>query len=264
MSLPAVTHRVDYAWRLFGTGLGFLLFSLGGGLMSVTVFPLVSVAIRNSKDRVAATRRIIRGLFRLFVGFLIRMGVISLEVANAKSLDEQHGVMVVANHPSLLDVVLLMSLMPEAQCVVKSKLWRSPFLGGVVRAAGYVRNDGDPEKLIGDCVSALRDGQNLVIFPEGSRTTPGVRPKLRRGFAHVALRAEADIVPIAIFCTPPSLTKGEPWFAIPESRISYRVNVHQRLKVGKYASLANRLIAARRLCREVDGIFASELGYDRP
>lgn len=213
LAMTAIVRRADYVWRLFGTGSAFLLFSLGGGLMSVTVFPVINLVAKNSTVRIAATRRVIHGSFRLFAGFLICMGVIRLRVRNRDILGDQRGVMFIANHPSLLDVVLLMSLMPEAQCVVKSKLWRSPFLGGVVRAAGYIRNDDDPEKLIDDCVAALRDGQNLVIFPEGSRTVPGIRPKFRRGFAHVALRAEADIVPIAIFCTPTTLTKGEPWYS---------------------------------------------------
>jgi len=231
--------------------------------MSVVVFPAVNLAVRDSSARSATTRRIIHATFRFFVGFLVCMRVIELEVRGANLLRDRRGVMIIANHPSLLDVVILMSLMSEAQCVVKSKLWRSPFLGGVVRAAGYIRNDGEPEKLLSDCVSALRAGQNLVIFPEGSRTVPGNRPEFSRGYAHVALRAEADIVPIAIYCKPTTLTKGEPWYAIPERRASFQFIVHRQLNAMDYAGLDAPSIAARRLSRNVDQIYANELGYER-
>ncbi len=262
--MSAVARQANYAWRLFGTGSAFLLFSLGGALMSVTVFPLINLAVPNDISRVSLTRRVIRGSFRLFVGFLIGMGIIRFSVRGSERLRELNGAMVIANHPSLLDVVLLMSLMPEAQCVVKSRLWRNPFLGGVVRAAGYVRNDGDPEALLDDCVDALNGGQNLVIFPEGSRSVPGEKPNLKRGFAHVALRAEADIVPIAISCKPTTLTKGEPWYAIPERRIVYQFEVLEPIEIRAYANLDVPTIAARRLCQDVDRIFERELGYERP
>lgn len=263
VDLSIVVRSADYVWRLFGTGTAFLLFGLGGALMSVTVFPVVNLVASSSSARIVTTRRIIHGTFRFFVGFLVLTRVIELEVHGAKFLRDRRGVLIIANHPSLLDVVLLMSLMPESQCVVKSKLWRSPFLGGVVRAAGYIRNDGEPEKLVNDCVLALRDGQNLVIFPEGSRTAPGNRPEFRRGFAHVALRAEADIIPITIYCTPTTLTKGEPWFAIPTRRVLFQVFIRRQLHVRDYAELETPAIAARRLSRDVEQIYANELEYER-
>jgi len=64
--------------------------------------------------------------------------LIDLEVLGAEKLKDGAGRLVVANHPSLLDVVLLMALVRRAQCVVKKELWESRYLGRLVRDAGYI------------------------------------------------------------------------------------------------------------------------------
>lgn len=261
MTMPRILGGAEHVWRLFAVGSGFLLFGIGGALMSLTIIPMIMLTVRDSSARVATTRKFVHGSFWITIRYLIFVRVIDLEVQGAKEFRRSESVIFVANHPSLLDVVLIMSLMSDAQCVVKSKLWRNPYMGIVIRAAGYIRNDGDPEKLVEDCVAALRTGQNLIIFPEGSRTAPGDRPKFRRGFAHIALRAEANIVPIAIRCTPAFLTKGNPWFAIPETRALFQFYFYHQLGVRKYVDHLGTAIAARRLSRDVDQIIAEELGY---
>jgi len=73
---------------------------------------------------------------------------------------------------------VLIAHIPNAVCVVKAKLWSNPFFGGVVRAAGYIRND-EPETLMRDCAACLAAGLPLIIFPEGTRTVPGERLHFR-------------------------------------------------------------------------------------
>src|SRR5207245_4177193 len=121
----------------------------------------------------ARTRRLLAASSRCFIALLRLLGVIELAVAGRDRLERLRGAVVVANHPSLLDVVLLLSLIPNAQCVVKHQLWRNPFLRRVVAAAGYIRNDQPAEAFLACCVASLRAGQNLLIFPEGTRTRPG-------------------------------------------------------------------------------------------
>jgi hypothetical protein len=93
---------------------------------------------------------------------------------------------VLANHPTLIDVVFLISLLPNADCVVK-RVACNPFMRGPVRAAGYISND-DGAGLVDDCIAAVRAGGSLVIFPEGTRSVPGQPPRLQRGAANIAVR----------------------------------------------------------------------------
>ena len=92
-----------------------------------------------------------------------------------------------ANHPSLIDVVVLISIIPNADCVVKAHLFKNPFLRGVVKNTGYISN-ADPEGLLVDCKKSLAAGNNLIIFPEGTRTKVGQAVKFQRGAANIALR----------------------------------------------------------------------------
>ena len=164
--------RAAHIWRIMGSGLGFTLFGLGGLLVSLTIFPIIAGVIREPQ-RQRVTRRFIQWLFRCFTGYLCRMRIIDLEVRGAEKLAQCKGVVVVSNHPSLIDIILIIAILPDAQCVVKNQLWQNPFLGGVVRSAGYIRNDDDAEAVVLDCVGILQSGGNLLVFPEGTRTREG-------------------------------------------------------------------------------------------
>ncbi len=65
-------------------------------------------------------------------------------------------------HPTLIDYVLLASVMPETDCLVKSALLKNPFLGGVVRAADYLINS-EAETLLPRCQQRLAQGDALLI-----------------------------------------------------------------------------------------------------
>ena len=87
--------------------------------------------------------------------------------ADADSLErlDRNGLLVLANHPTLVDVVLLVSRLPNADCVVKSRLANNPFTRGPVRATVYICNDNGAG-LVDDCIASVRSGHNLLIFPE--------------------------------------------------------------------------------------------------
>ena len=133
--------KLNYAWRLAMTGVAFASFSLGGLLITLCVFPVIRILPGGDAARRDRTQWVIHSLFRLFTWFTCAVGIMRLHLKNAEALRNTTGTLVLANHPTLIDVVIMISLMPKADCVVKAALWESPFLGGVVRAAGYISND---------------------------------------------------------------------------------------------------------------------------
>lgn len=246
---------LNYYWRLLATGLSFTLFGLGGLVLSLTVFPLINIAVSDVERRASLSQGLVHRSFRLFTWFMAACGVIKVEVQNAERLAHERGALIVANHPSLIDVVLIISLMDRAQCIVKHEVWRNPFMRGVVTATRYIKNDDDPEKLINDCTETLKNGNNLVIFPEGSRTVPGRSRKLRRGVANIALRAGAPIRPVTITCVPPTLKKGEKWYQIPPRRVLYTLEVQERIDMEPFIGEARLSVASRRLTEHLANIF---------
>lgn len=250
-----VEHRFDRLLRLAGTGVSFALFGIGGIVLSLLVFAPLNLLLPDPARRADLAQGIVHRTFRLFVRTMVVLRVIDVEVTGRAALFADRGRLVIANHPSLIDVVLVMSLMRRTQCVVKHQNWQNPFLRGVLVATGYLRNDDDPEKLIHACAQLLRDGHNLLIFPEGSRTVPGRPRKLQRGFANIAIAAGAPIRLVTIRCTPVHLTKGQKWYDIPATRPHYAVEVHELIELDELVDGLQPSVAVRRLTRHVDQRF---------
>lgn len=215
-----LTSIFDKLWRVPATGFAFLLLSIGGVCISL-VHALVILPLPFAKHKkMEVARTSIQTAFRLYLITLRAMRLIELKVSGESEL-RRGGQIIVANHPSLLDVVLLMSMVPNANCVVKSALWKSPLTFGPVRVAGYIRND-DPD-IVERCQTALSNGENLIVFPEGTRTTQGQPLQFQRGFAYLCMSVDAPIVPVFIDCFPATLLKGDPWFRVPQRTPRFRL-----------------------------------------
>lgn len=253
-------NRIDRFWRLFATGFSFVLFGLGGLILALLIFPAINLFIADPDRREAVARTIVHRAWRAYIATLSGLGVLSYECHDAELLRDDNGVIIVCNHPTLLDVVFLMSLLRNTQCVVKAGVWSNPFFRGVVRAANYIPNMGNAEQLIQDCAGALRNGNNIVIFPEGSRTVPGQQRRLSRGFAHAALVESAPVRLVTIDCSPVTLLKGQPWYRIPPQRPHWTIRIHERIDTNNVLEGQERAARARHLCATVHGRFEEILG----
>ncbi len=249
-------RRLDYTWRLVATGGAFAFIFFGGGLLAVTVLPLLALFPRYRRER---AQLLIHLAFRFYVEALQRLGLIRLQVDGAEKLNQCGGRLVVANHPSLLDVVMLMAMVPRAQCIVKHELWAHPLLGPLMRRAGYIRNDLEAEELIAACQAALAAGNILIVFPEGTRSRPGKPPRFRRGFANLATLTGAPIQLVVITCDPPTLVKGEPWWRIPSRPPLFRLMIGECLDADRYLKYSYRSVAARRLVQSLEQYYAEKL-----
>jgi 1-acyl-sn-glycerol-3-phosphate acyltransferase len=248
---------LNYCWRLAATGFCFFIFSAGGLLLTLFVFPALLLTPR--RDRAQHARRAIRQSFRLFLWIMEGLGIMRLELIGGEKLGQCSGTLVLANHPTLIDVVALLSVLPTASCVVKQALLRNPFLGGVLRTANYISN-AEGESLVDECVRHLADGNPLVIFPEGTRSQPGKPIRFLRGASFIALKSGVPILPVLIDCNPPTLTKREKWYQIPPRRFHLRIEVLDALDARRWvASNEASPLVARRLTRELEDFFSKEL-----
>jgi 1-acyl-sn-glycerol-3-phosphate acyltransferase len=250
---------LDYAWRLVGTGLGFVVF-LGGGLaLAVIAFPLIDLLTPDASRRRERYHVLTRWAFQAFIGMLATLRVIEVRIDDRTTLLGSKGVIVVANHPTLIDIVLLSAFIPRAQCIVKRELWDSPFLGRLMRGSGYIPNDLEPEALVAACRAALADGRSLIIFPEGTRSRPGMPVRFHRGFAHLATLLEVDIQLALISCVPPTLAKGEKWWAIPAHRPHFRVSPAGWIRAASWQGGSYRSVAARDIARRAERFYNEQL-----
>jgi 1-acyl-sn-glycerol-3-phosphate acyltransferase len=247
-------NKVGHFWRVFGTGLGFLAVGIGG----VIVFPVLNVLIRRRERRTAMARDLIGFTFRCIVRSMRAMGVFQYEFKGSEKL-QREGLLILANHPTLIDIVFLMAFARRASCIVKSALSRNPFTHATVHAASFVRNDDDSVGLIDDCVAAIRGGNTLIIFPEGTRTPADGSISLKRGAANVAIRASRNITPVLIRCQPAMLAKGMRWWRLPSPASQFRIEVKVDIDIQPFLGCAgSEALAARHLTEHLQSYFTRE------
>ena len=252
---------MNYTWRLIATGFSFACFFGGGLVMALTVFPLIAVMTPQETRRIRAIQAVIHHTFRFYLKMLETLGILKLTVTGEDALRDGRGRLIIANHPTLLDVVILMALLPRVQCIVKSELWHHRYLGGVVRWAGYIRNDLEAQALIDACKDAIAQGRSLIIFPEGTRSRPGEPLQFRRGFANIALLAGVETQLVVIDCRPVMLCKGDPWWKIPSRKSLFRVAIGQRLDPIVVEPDQYRSVAARQLVRQIQSYYTEQLAH---
>ena len=251
--------RRAFGWRLIATGRGMAAGVVGGFLFSVIVFPLAWLwPHRASRHRVVTA--VIHGFFRALVAVLQFVGVMTLEVEGGAVLRTRHPAVVVANHPTWLDVMVLLSLTPHACCVVKNAHWRNPCFYGIVRAAEYVSNV-DPVALVEAGSRQLEAGYTMIIFPEGTRSpAPNRLHAFSRGFAHMAIKAGTPILPVLMDCDPPVFTKQMRWYNVPVRAFRMRVSVLEPVGVEQLsAHESSPALAARSVTSAIEAHITQHL-----
>ncbi len=222
-------------------------------MFPLLLFPCFRLLVWNSEKRKRLARLSVHHTFRFFVWMMESLGIYDLQVSNLPDEQSARGKVLIANHPTLIDVVILISLFKNADCIVKNSLWRNPFIGGVVRGTGYISN-GDPDGLIQDCGESLSKGNVLIIFPEGTRTKPGSRElnKFQRGAANIASRCNANFLPATLDVKPDFLHKNVQWYQVPETKVDIKVDFFKEISVAEFAQMDNQNIAARQLTKQIE------------
>ncbi|MGR9052378.1 MAG: lysophospholipid acyltransferase family protein [Gammaproteobacteria bacterium] len=248
--------RLNYLWRLFGTGLSFSVFGIGGVILWFVVFPLLNLFPGDKTQKKLRAQRCVHYSFFIFIGLMHRIGIMTYEINGLEKLNRP-GQLILANHPTLVDIVFLISRIPAANCIVKDKLWHNPFMRGPIVNAGYISN-GDPTKMIDDCVACLKDGGIMIIFPEGTRSVPGKPYKFQRGAAAVALSADTIVTPVTMTCRPSTLTKAEKWYQIPDRRFHLGMHVGDDLVLDEFLAIEPKTVAVRRFNRYLQDYFSRQ------
>ena len=156
-------------------------------------------------------------------------GMLRLEADALRPLRDEPGLILVANHPSMLDAMMLVAELPRSACIMKASLLRNPFLGPGAKLARYIPNDS-PHGMIRLSVAALKEGGQLVLFPEGTRTQQWPLSPLTGSFAVIAKRARAPVQTVFIDTDSPYLGKGWPIWRLPPLPIVFRARLGRRFE----------------------------------
>ncbi len=221
-----------FHWRFFVTALSFSLFAIGAIVFGLILLPLVRIIPGRHEVKRIRARNVMRYGLRGYVALMRGARGMDYELEGMERLGRP-GQLIVANHPTLLDVVFLLAFVPGANCIVKRGLWRNPLTRNAVTLAEYIMND-PTSAMIDNATRALGEGQAVIVFPEGTRTIPDQPLVFHRGAANVALRAARCVTPVYIRCEPTTLTKSQPWYRIPLRRPRFSLSVGEDLDIDAY------------------------------
>jgi 1-acyl-sn-glycerol-3-phosphate acyltransferase len=205
MSLRSVYHLPAYYFTL-------VLFGVCG--LELSLLSLLAGWLPPTERTERFFQRLIHRHFALFHWWCGFARLVHVRYRGLECLP-RGGLVVVANHPALIDITCLLARVPEAVCIFKPAVRRNPVLGAAARRAGYLGNDGGHE-LVRAAAAKVASGRTLVIFPEGTRTPPGeALLPLKAGFVLIARRAGAPIQLVRITTDSDVLTKGRAWWRLP-------------------------------------------------
>ena len=172
-------------------------------------------------------RLAITGGFRWYIDVLTRLGAFRLDLSELDALRQEPPLIIAANHPCLLDAVMILSRLPNVSCILKAQLWNNPLFGAGARLAGYIRNDA-PVTMIKAAVQELKNGSHMLVFPEDTRTTrPPLNP-LKSSTGLIAAKAGVPVQVVFIEINSSFLGKGWPLLRCPELPIVCRVRLGRR------------------------------------
>ena len=207
-----------FFWALFG------LLSLCWSLVATLLTLVVPLWLGGPLGRLVINRG-----FRMFVGLLRITGLIRCDLAALGALQREAPLIIASNHPGRLDVLLMISHLPGTVCIIKAALWKNLFIGGGARFAGYIRND-TPMDMIRTAVRELHAGRNLLVFPEGTRSTEKSPEHFQGGFALIAKFSGVPVQTVFIENVSGYLGKSWPLFKRPTLPLEFRVRLGRRFE----------------------------------
>lgn len=211
----------DYAVLYLGL-LWLGLLSLGWTLIASLLYLVLPRRLATRLGRLVIT-----SAFRAYLTSLSWSRRCSFDLDELDSLRSDTPLIIAPNHPSLLDAVMILSRLSNVACVMKADLMNNIFLGAGARLARYIRNE-PIRRMVQQASRDFRQGNHLLLFPEGTRTTRSPVNVLKGSIALIALQAQVPVQTVLIETNSSYLSKGWSLFRKPSMPIRYKVRLGRR------------------------------------
>ena len=192
---------------LIRTVLLFLLFFIGCIFLRVLIAVLYLVPVRKSSKQ----RLVCRLIQITCKGILLLATAVKKEHINKANERFQHPAIIIANHQSFIDILVLLSLSSKILMVTNHWVWHSPFFGAIIRYVDFYYIGEGYEQYMERMRKKVEEGYSIAIFPEGTRTYNGKMKRFHKGAFYLAETLQLDILPILLYGNNKIIAKAQPF-----------------------------------------------------
>ena len=253
-------RRLSRVRHAASSGFMFASFGLGALFLSWLVMPWKRFRLRrrSEPERFAECQGVVSRAFRLFWFGMRTLGMFDFDPRRVRAEVPSGAFVLIANHPTLVDVTAIGAVYDHMCCVVKTALFRNFMVGPLFRHVGYIEGDrtsGMPGAAVMKvAIDRLEAGLPVLIFPEGTRSKDGAVGRLQRGAFEIAARAGVPLVPVVVTCEPLSLTKAMSWYALPRTTVRFVVEPQAPEHMDRWGG------DSRAACAHFQSLFEAKVG----
>ncbi len=243
-------------FRTLATIFAYFCFIFGALLQGIIVYLFLTFFVWSKTKRQRYLRKCVKFSFRIFLFICSVLRVFKVKCCDLSILRDPKAKIIIANHPTLIDYVVLCSQLSEnCNAMVKSKLLKG-FMRPIIKHLGYVSN----ESSLDDIENVAKSHEELLIFPEGTRTKDPKALKFMRGAANISCRLNLSIYPIYIYCDEPGFLSSKflNIYAPPKMPTIY-VEVGEVIDPNSYINDEHLAVAARHLNQELEQLYQNNL-----
>lgn len=215
--------------RGFAVVLLFSIFGVCSFFLGSVFIPVGRIFVKGENKREYFSR-LIHKLWHFYTNLFVLLGLIKIDL---KNVEQVRGKIIVATHPTFIDIMILIGLYDNSLCLAKKELLNNVFLKNIIKNV-YIPNNVELEEFKKIATEVLNDGYNIIIFPTGTRTVEGEDLKIHKGAAALQIASGADIVPVTIKCDYPFLQKGQPIYDASDRLITYTISQLNPIKLSDF------------------------------
>ncbi len=180
---------------ILNTAYCFLYFLLGCILSQLYMLVLMLLPMRRCRKKLAF-HKLIYWFTRFFLKTMITVKTVRINQVNETY---KKPAVIIANHQSFIDILLLLSTTPKIVMVTNSWVWNSPFFGWIVKYADFHHSADGYETLAKNLKERIDEGYSVVVFPEGTRSVDCSIQRFHKGAFYLAQLLKLDILPMIIY-----------------------------------------------------------------
>lgn len=208
--------------RSFLVLFSFAIFGVGAVILNFTLFPIAKFFLKN-KDLLYFYSDIIHSTWAWFINLIIYFGIINLDIKDLEKIKQIRHCVIVSTHPSFIDIVILIGLIPRTTCIVKSALIKNPILSNLIKSI-FILKDETLDNIKLHTKKMLDKGFNVVIFPSGIRHRKNEYPKIHKGAATIAMNANVNIVALKLYTDYDFLFINQPIYDAGDKKVNYELS----------------------------------------